>query len=124
MTDNVTGPLDAEHDQVLGFARILTTADVLVTAADALDYLADPHAFDREHDLWTRSGRPQPPCADDLAAADMLGERSPQALALRQRHRAAGAAWDAFCDLLDNFDRTGRPMRLTAGRTRIEHPIR
>ena len=43
MTDTVTGPWDVEHNELLGFARILTAADVLVTTADAIDYLAEPH---------------------------------------------------------------------------------
>jgi len=108
----ITSPWYAEHDQVLDFARILAAAGTLTTTTDALDYLDDPHRFDTEHALWTRSGCPHPPSADDLAAANMLGRNNPQATALRQQHQAAGAAWDAFSALLDGFDHTGRPLRL------------
>ncbi len=100
------------HAQMFDFARILAAAGILTSAADVLDYLASPNAFTREHDLWTQSRRPRPPCADDLTEARTLGHTSPAAAALRSRHRAAGTAWDAFCELLDAIDRTGRPLHL------------
>jgi hypothetical protein len=113
VTNTAAAPIwHTEHHQVLDFARILAAAGTLTTATDALDYLAGPHRFDPEHALWIRSGRPHPPSADDLAAARMLGRTSPQAIALRRQHQAAGAAWDAFCDLLDGFDHSGRQLRL------------
>jgi hypothetical protein len=113
MTDHTPAPAwSTDHDQVLGFARILTAAGVLESATDVLDYLEAPRTSDREHDLWTRAGRPHPPSDDDIAEARTLGANSPESIALRQRHQAASSAWEAFCDLLDDFHHTGRPARL------------
>lgn len=113
MTEHTTTPAWREdHDQVLGFARILTAAGALESAPDVLDYIAEPRKYDPEHDLWSRSGRPRPPAADDITQARILGRNNPQAITLRQRHQAAATTWDAFCDLLDDFHHTGRPARL------------
>lgn len=109
---NIEPAWHTHHAQVLDFAHVLTDAGALTTAGDILDYLADPSAFARDHDLWTRSGRPRPPRVDDLAEARTLGHASPRAAALRCRHQAAGAAWDVFCGLLDEVDRSGRPLHL------------
>lgn len=109
-----------QHAQVVDFARILAAADVLTSAPDVLDYLASPDAFAREHDRWTRSGRPRPPCVDDPAEARILGPASPVAATLRSRHRAAGTAWRAFCDLLDESDHSFRPLHLAAGRRPLQ----
>jgi hypothetical protein len=114
VTDSPTNPWHAEHRQVLDFARILAAADVLTTATDALDYLAEPHHFDTDHTLWTQLARPEPPSTDDLAEARLLGHTSPRAIALRRQHQAVGATWDTFCVLLDELARHGRPLRLVA----------
>ncbi len=112
MTNNPTDPWYAEHRQVLDFARILAVTDVLRSATDALDYLAEPQTFDAEHTLWTCLARPQQPSTDDLDEARLLGHTSPRAIALRQQHQAAADTWDTFCVLLDELHHTGRPLRL------------
>lgn len=112
MTDDVINPWYAEHRQVLDFARVLAAADALTTATDALDYLAEPHRFDRDHTLWTQLKHPRQPSTDDLDEARLLGPTSPRAVALRQQHQAASDSWDTFCDLLDELQHTGRALRL------------
>jgi hypothetical protein len=97
--------------QVLGFARILTAAGALESAPDALDYIASPGKYDAEHDLWTRSGRPHPPSTDAIVQARALGLNSPQAITLRQQHRAASTTWDAFRDLVEAYHHTGAALR-------------
>ncbi|AGB27364.1 hypothetical protein Mycsm_07271 (plasmid) [Mycobacterium sp. JS623] len=112
MPEPTTAPAwHIQHAQVLDFGRILSAADTLTSAADVLDYLTTPDAFTREHDLWTQAGRPRPPCVDDLTEARTLGP-GPAAAALWSRHRAAGIAWRAFCDLLDESAHTGRPLHV------------
>lgn len=101
-----------EHRQVLDFARILTAAGALTTAAEAIDYFDKPEAFAPERDLWARSGRPSPPSSDDLTEAAALGPASPRAADLRRQHHTTATAWDAFCTLLEEFHHTGRPVRL------------
>lgn len=116
MKDDAITPWYAEHRQVFDFAHVLAAADVLTTATDALDYLTQPQHFDAEHTLWAQLAHPQPPSTDDLDEARFLGRNSPRAIALRQQHKAASDTWHAFCDLLDEIDRTGRPMRLIGDR--------
>ena len=114
MTGTDTTPAwHTDQQQVLDFARILAAADAVTTAADALDYFERPHRFDPEHSLWTRSGRPRPPSADDLHAAALLTSTSPLAVALHRQHRATNTAWDAFCELLDALVHTGQPLHAT-----------
>ncbi|PJE02192.1 MAG: hypothetical protein CK429_35010 [Mycobacterium sp.] len=100
------------HQQVLDFAHVLTAAGALRSAAEAIEYFEKPSSFTSERNLWIRSGRPRPPSSDDLAEARSLGDASPRAVALRQQHHAAHAAWYAFCATLDEFHHTGRPVRL------------
>jgi hypothetical protein len=78
VTDDVISPWRADKVQVLDFARILAATDVLTSATDALDYLAAPHRFDRDHALWARLGDPRPPSTDDLDGARLLGRTSPR----------------------------------------------
>ena len=105
---------EAENEIETGIAMELVsrelTADVLTTPTDTLDFCEQPARFDAEHGLWTRCGRPRPPSTDDLHAAALLGPASTQALALRRHHHDTGAAWDAFCELLDALAHTGRPL--------------
>ena len=107
-------PWYTDQRQVLDFARILTATSTLTTATDALDYLADPQPFDAEHTVWAQLAHPQPPRADDLDEARLLGLNNPRAIALRQQHQAAASAWDTLCVLLDEMTTTGRPLRLVA----------
>jgi len=117
VNDDVITPWHTEHRQVFDFARILAATGVLATATDALDYLAEPERFDTEHTLWIQLAYPQPPSADDLAEARLLGLTSPRAIALRRQHQAAADTWETFCVLLDELGSTGRPLRLVDSST-------